>query len=100
MEDRESVKELYIKLCDASINKDKDTLNEILADDYILIHMTGKRQLKQDYINSVLSGELKYYETVHESIEVNINGLSIRGAEARKENSRNTVNNWLKDLGY
>ena len=74
MEDRESVKELYIKLCDASINKDKDTLNEILADDYVLIHMTGKRQLKQDYINSVLSGELKYYETVHESIEVNING--------------------------
>ena len=74
MEDRESVKELYIKLCDASINKDKDTLNEILADDYVLIHMTGKRQLKQDYINSVLIGELKYYETVHESIEVNING--------------------------
>lgn len=74
MEDRESVKELYIKLCDASINKDKDTLNEILADDYVLIHMTGKRQLKKDYINSVLSGELKYYETVHESIEVNING--------------------------
>ena len=74
MEDRESVKELYIKLCDASINKDKDTLNEILADDYVLIHMTGKRQSKQDYINSVLSGELKYYESIHESIEVNIDG--------------------------
>ena len=74
MEDRDIIKELYIKLCDASINKDTDTLNEILADDYILIHMTGKRQSKQDYINSVLSGELKYYESIHENIEVNING--------------------------
>lgn len=72
MEDKDIIKELYIKLCDASINKDVDTLNKILADDYVLIHMTGKRQSKQDYINSVLSGELNYYESIHESIEVNI----------------------------
>ena len=72
MEDKNIIKELYIKLCDASINKDVDTLNKILADDYVLIHMTGKRQSKQDYINSVLSGELNYYESIHESIEVNI----------------------------
>lgn len=74
MEDEKIIRELYIKLCDASINKDVNTLNEILADDYVLIHMTGKRQSKQDYINSVLSGELKYYESIHESIEVKING--------------------------
>lgn len=72
MEDKDIIKELYIKLCDASINKDADTLNKILAEDYVLIHMTGKRQSKPDYINSVLSGELKYYESIHESIEVNI----------------------------
>ena len=74
MEDKDIIKELYIKLCDASINKDIDSLNKILADEYVLIHMTGKRQSKKDYINSVLSGELKYYESVHESIEVNIDG--------------------------
>ena len=74
MEDEKIIRELYIKLCDASINKNEKILNEILADDYVLIHMTGKRQSKQDYINSVLSGELKYYESIHESIEVKING--------------------------
>lgn len=74
MKEEEIIRQLYIKLCDASINKDVDTLNEILADDYVLIHMTGKRQSKQYYINSVLSGELKYYESIHESIEVKING--------------------------
>lgn len=72
--EEEIIKQLYIKLCDASINKDIDTLEEILANDYILIHMTGKRQTKQDYINSVVKGELKYFESIHESIDVKIDG--------------------------
>ena len=33
------------------------------------------------------------------SANVDTNGLAIRGAEARKESSRNTVENWLKGLG-
>ena len=74
MKDEEIIKELYTKLCDASITKDISILEEILADDYILIHMTGKNQTKQEYINSVKNGELKYYESIHESIEMNIDG--------------------------
>lgn len=74
MEDEEIIKELYIKLCDASIKKDKNTLLDILSDDYILVHMTGMNQSKEQYIDSVLNGELKYFESKHESIEVKING--------------------------
>ncbi len=74
MSDKELLRKLYIDLCDASINKDLDKLNEILSDDYILVHMTGMKQSKEDYIESVKSGELAYYESNHESIEVNING--------------------------
>lgn len=66
------IKQLYIDLCDASINKDIEKLNEILADNYILVHMTGKKQTKEDYINSVTNGELKYYESVHENIDIKI----------------------------
>jgi len=73
MEDEEIIKELYIKLCDASIKKDKNTLLDILSDDYILVHMTGMHQSREQYIDSVLSGKLKYFESKHESIEVNIN---------------------------
>lgn len=32
MEDKEIIKELYIKLCDANINKDVNILNDILED--------------------------------------------------------------------
>ncbi|MBQ3407575.1 MAG: nuclear transport factor 2 family protein [Clostridia bacterium] len=74
MNDIEIITELYKRLCDASINKDIEALQEILADDYILIHMTGMRQSKQDYISSVINGELKYYESIHESIEVSVDG--------------------------
>lgn len=74
MEDEAIIKELYIKLCDASIKKDKNTLLEILSDDYVLVHMTGMNQSREQYIDIVLNGELKYFESKHESIEVNING--------------------------
>lgn len=72
MTDEEIIRNLYIELCDASINKDLNKLDEILADDYILVHMTGMNQTKEDYINSVKKGELKYYESIHEDIEINI----------------------------
>ena len=74
MNDKQIIEELYIKLCNASINKDFNTLNEILAEDYILVHMTGRIQTKQEYINSVKNGELKYYDSINESIDITING--------------------------
>ena len=70
----EEIKQLYIDLCDACISQDIDKLNSILADDYVLVHMTGKRQSKEEYINSVVNGELKYFKSIHESIEVQIEG--------------------------
>lgn len=70
----EEIKQLYIDLCDASITKDINKIKEVLSDDYILVHMTGKKQTREDYIDSVIDGDLKYYESIHESIEVIING--------------------------
>ena len=67
-----AITELYKSLWTASINKDIDKLNEILADNYILIHMTGMHQTKEEYINSVINGDLKYYESVHDDIDIKI----------------------------
>ena len=74
MSDKELVRKLYIDLCEASINKDLIKLGEILSDDYVLVHMTGMKQTKEDYLESVKSGELSYFESKHESIDVNVNG--------------------------
>lgn len=72
MNDKVILEKIYKKLAEASQNKDKKILEEILSDNYILIHMTGMHQTKQEYINSVLNGDLKYFNTIHESIKVNI----------------------------
>ncbi len=74
MSDKELIRKRYIDLCEASINKDLIKLGEILSDDYVLVHMTGMKQTKEDYLDSVKSGELSYFESKHESIDVNVNG--------------------------
>lgn len=73
-EEKKVLKQLYINLCDASINKNMDLLDNILSDDYVLVHMTGMEQSKKEYMESVKTEELEYFESIHESIEVNIDG--------------------------
>ena len=74
MSDEDIIKNIYIELTQASINKDIEKLNELLSDKYILVHITGMNQTKEDYINSVMNGSLKYYDAVHDSVIVNIDG--------------------------
>ena len=45
------------------------------------------------------SGTYAYIKNKMSSSNVNTNGLAIRGATAREESSRSTVENWLKGLG-
>ena len=46
------------------------------------------------------SGTYAYIKNKMSSSNVITNGLAIRGATAREESSRSTVENWLKGLGY
>lgn len=78
MSDEELIRNIYTDLSSASINKDIKKLDEILSDDYVLVHMTGLNQTKNDYINSVINEDLKYYESIHESINIKINGNSAK----------------------
>ena len=45
------------------------------------------------------SGTYAYIKNKMSSSNVNTNGLAIRGATAREESSRSTVENWLRGLG-
>lgn len=63
---------LYEELCTCSVEKDRDGLESILADDYVLVHITGMRQSKDDYIRAVLDGTLNYYSFEHEGIDAEI----------------------------
>lgn len=58
------------------IAKDADSLNEILDDSFVLVHMTGMRQSKAEFIRAVEDGTLNYYSAVHQRIDIDINGDS------------------------
>lgn len=83
MDDREVCAELYRALGDASVRKDAEGMAAVLANDYVLVHMTGMRQSKREYIAAVMDGTLNYYGVEHESVDVQVSpgGLiaAIRG---------------------
>ena len=58
------------------VNKDKAVLERVHDDSFVLVHMTGMRQPKEDYIRSILDGTLNYYSASHENMQVEINGGS------------------------
>ncbi|WP_292473103.1 nuclear transport factor 2 family protein [Methanosphaera sp.] len=47
----------------AMIDKDAKMLNSIMDEDYTLIHMSGKIQTKQEYIEDIVNGILNYYHS-------------------------------------
>ena len=70
--DEQALKQLYIDLCQYSMDKDALGIASVLSDDYYLQHMSGMKQPKQEYIDSVLNGTLNYYTTDHDSIRVSV----------------------------
>ena len=47
------VLDCFVQYQQALIDKDEDKLNELMADDYILTHMSGKKQTKAQFIAEV-----------------------------------------------
>ena len=74
MTDTEQIREQYGKMYDAMIRKDADALSAVLDDSFVLVHMTGMRQPKAAFIQSVLNGTLNYYSAQHENIPVRVDG--------------------------
>jgi hypothetical protein len=50
-----------------SIERDTRRLADLLDDSFVLVHMTGRHQSKAEFLASVGSGELAYFDEVEES---------------------------------
>lgn len=53
----------FIEFQQALIDKDEEKLNEIISEDYELVHMSGKRQSKKQFIDEVTDGTLNYFKS-------------------------------------
>ena len=74
MGEKESLKQLYERMYRAMIEKDEAVLREVLAHDFVLVHMTGLRQDKDTYIRYITNGTLNYFNKRDREIEVTLTG--------------------------
>ena len=76
MDDKKQIEQLYKQMYQAMIAKDIATLNTILADGSVLIHMTGTRQPKKQYLHEIENGTLNYYSVEDDEISITVNGVT------------------------
>ena len=69
---QKEVLERFIEFQQAMIEKDLKKLNEIISDDYILRHMSGKTQTKDEFIEDINNGTLNYYKSTIDNPNINI----------------------------
>lgn len=74
MDDRKAIKQLYHEMYQAMIRKDRAELERVHDNSFVLIHMTGMRQSKQVYIDSIMDGTLNYFSEDTEKLEIVVNG--------------------------
>lgn len=74
MEDKEQVIAAYMEMYRAMIAKDEAGLDAVLDDSFVLVHMTGMRQPKKEFIRAVQNGTLNYFSAEHENMPVEISG--------------------------
>ena len=72
--DEEIIKDLYRDYWRYMIGKNAEGLRRIMSDDYYLLHMTGVRQSKEEFIKGLLGGTFNYYSAEHDGIDVEIGG--------------------------
>lgn len=77
MNEKTQIENCYKAMYAAMIAKDREGLDAVLDDSFVLIHMTGMRQGKSEFIDAVLNGTLNYYSAVHENMPVTVNGDNV-----------------------
>ena len=73
-DDKKALEALYHEMWRALLDKDIKRLDEIHADGFVLVHMTGLHQPKAEYMRCVRDGELNYFTETTEHIGIEIHG--------------------------
>lgn len=72
--DAQVIHALYHSMYRYMISRDVERLGALLDDSFELVHMTGRRQGKREFLRCVADGALAYYDEVEESCPVRVDG--------------------------
>ena len=78
MTDKEQITAEYEAMYKAMIAKDTLALGRLLTDDSVLVHMTGHRQPRKEYLSEIASGVLNYYSVETDALEITVDGDTAR----------------------
>ncbi len=78
MKEEDIIRNLYAEMYSAMIDKDIETLSSMLDDGFVLVHMTGMRQPKQDYLKYIGNGTLNYYSCDDSNVSITVNADKAR----------------------
>ena len=62
------------RYCEAMTEADIDTMREIVSEDMVFTHMSGKQQTREEYFADVADGSLRYYTIGMEKSTVQVDG--------------------------
>ena len=74
MNQQETIKYLYRQYWQYMIEKNAAGLRRIMTEDYYLLHMTGVRQSREEFLRDLLDGTFNYYTADHDSIVFHLMG--------------------------
>ena len=72
--DKEEILKLYHDMYAAMIRKDRDGLERVLDDNFVLVHMSGMQQSKAEYIESIMNGTLNYFSEQTSDTDITVTG--------------------------
>ena len=76
--DKVLLEQTYKEMYRAMIAKDTATLANMLDDSFVLVHMTGMRQAKHDYLRAIANGTLNYYSCDDTRLDISVDGANAR----------------------
>lgn len=74
MDDKQQIDALYREMYRAMIAKDTAALDTVLDEQAVLVHMTGMRQPKREYIRAIAGGTLNYYHADVDETIIHVDG--------------------------
>ena len=73
-QDVQVIHALYRSMYRFMIDRDVERLGAFLDDTFVLVHMTGRCQVKEEFLRCVADGTLAYFDEVEESCSAHVEG--------------------------
>lgn len=74
MDEKETLRQMYRQYWAYMIACDGEGLRGLMAEEYVLTHMTGVRQSREAFLRGLRDGTFRYYSADHASVEVELHG--------------------------